>query len=52
MRLAFYNLTSTTKLGGVETCCWELARELCRRGHQAAIIGGTGPPGKSPCRWV
>ena len=42
MRFAFYNLTSTTKLGGVETCTWQLAQELAGRGHQVAVIGGTG----------
>ena len=42
MRIAFYNLTSTVKLGGVETCSWELARELAGRGHVVDMIGGTG----------
>ena len=42
MRIAFYNLTSTVKLGGVETCSWELARELAGRGHLVDMIGGTG----------
>lgn len=42
MRFCFYNLTTTTKLGGVETCCWELGRELAKQGHQVHIMGGQG----------
>lgn len=42
MRFVFYNLTSTTKLGGVETYTWQLANELVARGHQVTVIGGMG----------
>jgi glycosyltransferase involved in cell wall biosynthesis len=43
MQLALYNLTTTTKYGGVESFVWDLSRELARRGHRVAIIGGVGP---------
>ncbi|MEI7771411.1 MAG: glycosyltransferase family 4 protein [Chloroflexales bacterium] len=43
MRIALYNLTSTTKFGGVESFVWDLARQLAGRGHQVAVIGGAGP---------
>ncbi len=42
MRIALYNLTTTTKLGGVESFVWDLSRELARRGHAVTIIGGVG----------
>lgn len=42
MRIALYNLTSTTKFGGVESFVWDLARELARRGHSPTVIGGVG----------
>lgn len=35
-----YNLTTTTKQGGVETFVWELSRELAARGHALTIVGG------------
>jgi glycosyltransferase involved in cell wall biosynthesis len=37
-----YNLTTTTRYGGVESFVWDLARELAGRGHAVTIIGGTG----------
>jgi D-inositol-3-phosphate glycosyltransferase len=43
LKIALYNLTTTTKLGGVETFVWELGRELAGRGHEVTIIGGRGP---------
>lgn len=43
MRVALYNLTTTTKYGGVESFVWDLARELARRGHAITVIGGAGP---------
>ncbi|NTV63003.1 MAG: glycosyltransferase, partial [Oscillochloris sp.] len=43
MRIALYNLTTTTKFGGVESFVWDLARELAGRAHQVAVIGGVGP---------
>ena len=41
-KIALYNLTTTTKLGGIETCFWELGRALAQRGHAVTIIGGQG----------
>lgn len=43
MRIALYNLTTTTKYGGVESFVWDLARELAGRGHAVDVIGGVGP---------
>lgn len=42
MRIALYNLTTTTKIGGVESFVWDLARELAQRGHAVDILGGVG----------
>ncbi|RMD73431.1 MAG: glycosyltransferase family 1 protein, partial [Chloroflexi bacterium] len=42
MRIALYNLTTTTKIGGVESFVWDLARELVKRGHAVDILGGVG----------
>jgi D-inositol-3-phosphate glycosyltransferase len=42
MHIALYNLTTTTKFGGVESFVWDLGRELARRGHAIDIIGGGG----------
>lgn len=42
MRIALYNLTTTTKIGGVESFVWDLARELAHRGHAVDILGGVG----------
>ncbi len=43
MRIALYNLTTTTKFGGVESFVWDLARELAGRDHLVTVIGGAGP---------
>lgn len=43
MNIALYNLTTTTKFGGVESFVWDLSRELAGRGHAVTIIGGVGP---------
>lgn len=40
MKWALYNLTATTKSGGMETIVWRLGRELLERGHQAVLFGG------------
>jgi len=40
-RVALVNLTTTTKLGGVETFVWELAANLAQRGLAVTVIGGT-----------
>ncbi len=55
MRVALYNLTTTTKVGGVETFVWEVARELARRGIGVEVLGGRGgsptpPPEGVPVR--
>ncbi len=42
MRIVHYNLTTTTKEGGLETAVWEIAQEQARHGHQVTIIGGAG----------
>lgn len=42
MKIVQYNLTTTTKEGGVETFVWELSRHLARRGHAVTIVGGAG----------
>ncbi len=43
MRICLYNLTTTTKYGGVESFVWDLARELAGRGHEVTVVGGAGP---------
>ena len=43
LRIALYNLTSTTRFGGVESFVWDLARELAGRSHVVTVIGGVGP---------
>ncbi len=42
MHVALYNLTTTTKYGGVESFVWDLARELAAREHRVTVIGGVG----------
>jgi D-inositol-3-phosphate glycosyltransferase len=42
MRIALYNLTTTTRYGGVESFVWDLARELAARSYQVTVIGGIG----------
>jgi glycosyltransferase involved in cell wall biosynthesis len=37
-----YNVTTTTKVGGVETFVWEVAGRLAARGYQVDVIGGRG----------
>jgi glycosyltransferase involved in cell wall biosynthesis len=43
LRIVHYNLTTTTKEGGVETFVWDLAREQARAGHRVTIVSGRGP---------
>ena len=43
MRVALYNLTTTTRFGGVESFVWDLARELAARDHTVTVFGGVGP---------
>jgi len=40
MKIALYNLTTTTKSGGIETFNWEMAKALAKRGHTVHIYGG------------
>jgi D-inositol-3-phosphate glycosyltransferase len=47
LRVALFNVTTTTKLGGVETFVWELARHLGEAGLQVDVIGGSGGGGLS-----
>ena len=42
MKVALYNLTTTTQYGGVESFVWEVARGLAQRGAQVTIVGGEG----------
>jgi len=43
MKIALYNLTTTTRWGGVETFVWEVAAQMAERGHEVHIFGGRGP---------
>ena len=43
MKVALYNVTTTTKVGGVETFVWEVAARLAKRGYRVDVIGGRGP---------
>lgn len=43
LAIALYNLTTTTRVGGVESFVWDLSRTLAERGHAVTIIGGVGP---------
>src|SRR4051794_41899534 len=45
LRVALYNVTTTTKVGGVETFVWALAGHLAAAGHLVDIIGGAGGGG-------
>ncbi|MBI4672661.1 MAG: glycosyltransferase family 4 protein [Chloroflexi bacterium] len=42
MKVALYNLTTTTQYGGVESFVWEVARGLAQRGIDTTIVGGEG----------
>ncbi len=42
MRVALYNLTTTTQFGGVESFVWNVARCLSARGIDTTIVGGAG----------
>jgi D-inositol-3-phosphate glycosyltransferase len=43
VQVVHYNLTTTTKEGGVETFVWDLARQQALRGHKVRIVSGEGP---------
>jgi glycosyltransferase involved in cell wall biosynthesis len=51
MKVALYNVTTTTKVGGVETFVWEVAARLAQRGYRVDVIGGRGPE-RRPARGV
>ncbi|HEY6822536.1 MAG TPA: glycosyltransferase family 4 protein [Burkholderiales bacterium] len=40
MKVCFYNVTASFIPGGLETYCWEVARELVRKGHDVTIMAG------------
>ncbi|KPL90709.1 glycosyltransferase family 4 protein [Herpetosiphon geysericola] len=42
MHIIHYNLTTTSKVGGVESFVWELAQQQVRLGHRVTIVGGNG----------
>ncbi len=42
MKIALYNLTTTTRWGGVEMFVWEVAAQMRARGHDVVIFGGRG----------
>jgi len=42
MKIALYNLTTTTKLGGVESIVWDVGQKLAERGHEVTLFGGKG----------
>ena len=42
MKICLYNVTTTTKIGGIETFYWEIAKELKKRGFEVEIISGKG----------
>jgi D-inositol-3-phosphate glycosyltransferase len=42
LHIVHYNLTTTTKEGGVETFVWDLARQQAGAGHRVTIVSGRG----------
>jgi len=42
MKIALYNLTTTVKIGGVESIVWDIAQRLAERGHAVTLFGGNG----------
>jgi len=51
MKIAFYDVTVTNSIGGIQTVVWELAHELASRGIDVHIYGGIGqihPPKLHP----
>jgi glycosyltransferase involved in cell wall biosynthesis len=43
VKVALYNLTTTTQFGGVESFVWEVASRLAAQGVEATIVSGRGP---------
>lgn len=52
MKIALYNLTTTTRWGGVENFVWEVAEQMAARGHIVHIFGGAGNIGRLPTERV
>lgn len=48
MNIALYNLTTTVKLGGVESVVWDVGQRLAERGHTVTIFGGRGAVQRQP----
>jgi len=42
LKIALYNLTTTTRWGGVENFVWEVGEQMAARGHTVHIFGGSG----------
>lgn len=42
MKVCLYNLTTTTRYGGVESFVWEVARRLAESGCDTTVVGGHG----------
>jgi glycosyltransferase involved in cell wall biosynthesis len=42
LKICLYNLTTTTRWGGVENFVWEVAAQMAERGHHIEIFGGRG----------
>jgi glycosyltransferase involved in cell wall biosynthesis len=42
VKVALYNLTTTTRWGGVEMFVWEIATQLAARGYRVEVFGGRG----------
>jgi len=42
MNIALYNLTTTIKIGGVESIVWDIGQRLAERGHAVTLFGGNG----------
>jgi D-inositol-3-phosphate glycosyltransferase len=42
LKIALYNLTTTVKIGGVESIVWDIGQRLAERGHAVTLFGGNG----------
>ena len=42
LKIALYNLTTTVKIGGVESIVWDIGQRLAERGHHVTLFGGNG----------
>jgi hypothetical protein len=47
LKIALYNLTTTIKIGGVESIVWDIGQRLAERGHDVTLFGGNGSVGRS-----